>query len=216
MQMKKLNVLLLLILIAFNSCRDKRTFNGVANQRYLTLKNQFDSTLVNHFPAKLNSTDNFTVSNSNLNKNDVGLFLFEYNVSIKSINDIEKKIVQQSKGIYGSADFCLLIVNRFETKRTKDSVEVVIIKDSSLIDKSCYNKLLPIPNFIDFSISAGRDFWMDKDFKIYVLNAISGKSHKRFLLQPNPQMPKEWENGFSKGIAINNVKNTVIYWSIIW
>jgi hypothetical protein len=214
--MIKFNILLVSLVVAFNSCSDKKTFNNVTNQRYLTFKSQFDSTLVNHFPSVLNSSDNLTVSNTNSEKNDVGLFLYEYNLSSNSIKDLEKKIIQQNKSVYNNKDLCLLIVNRFETVRTKDSLEMVEIRDSSLVDKPCYKKLLPIPNFIDFSIANNIDFWKDENFKIYVLNAEAGNFYKKFDLQPNPQMPKEWGNGFSKGVAINKVKNTVIYWSIIW
>lgn len=213
--MIKINILLVALVFTFNSCSDKKTFNNVTNQRYLTFKSQFDSTLVNHFPNGLNSTDNLTVSNTNSEKNDVGLFLFEYNLSSKSVNELEKKY-SEKKIAYTNKDLCLLIVNRFETIRTKNSLEVVEIKDSSLIDKSCYKKLLPIPNFIDFSIANNTDFWKNKNFKIYVLDAEAGNRYKKFNLQPNPQMPKEWENGFSKGIVINKVERTVIYWSIIW
>lgn len=214
--MIKINVLLVALVVTLNSCNDRKTFNNVTNQRYLTLKSKFDSTLVNHFPTTLNSSDNFAVANTNFEKNDVGLFLFEYNLSSKSIKDLEKKIIQNYKSVYTNKDLCLLIVNRFETERTKDSLEMVEIRDSSLIDKPCYKKLLPVPNFIDFSISNNVDFWKDKSFKIYVLTAESGNHFKQFELQPNPQMPKGWENGFSKGVAINKTKNTVIYWSIIW
>lgn len=214
--MIKLNILLVTLLVVFNSCSDKKTFNNVTSQRYLTFKSQFDSTLVNHFPRVLNSTDNLTVSNTNSEKNDVGLFLFEYNLSENSIKNLEKKIAKQSKSVYNSNDLCLLIVNRFETARTKDSLEIVEIKDSSLIDKPCYKNLLPIPNFIDFSIANKTDFWKDESFKIYVLNAQSGNHFIKFDLQPNPQMPNKWANGYSKGIAINRAKKTAIYWSITW
>lgn len=214
--MIKFNVLLVSLIVAFNGCSDKKTFNNVTNQRFLTFKSQFDSTLVNHFPSALSSTDNLTVSNTNSEKNDIGLFLFEYNLSSNKIKDLERKIIQKNKSVYTNKELCLLIVNRFETIRTKDSLEMAEIKDSSLIDKPCYKKLLPIPNFIDFSIANNVDFWKDENFKIYVLNAKSGNFYKKFDLQPNPQMPKGWENGFSKGVAINKTKNTVIYWSIIW
>ncbi len=212
----KFNVFLISLIIAFNVCSDKKTFNNVTNQRFLTFKSQFDSTLVNHFHNALNSTDNLTVSNTNSEKNDVGLFLFEYNLSSNSIKDLEKKIIQKNKSVYTNKDLCLLVVNRFETIRTKDSLEMVEIKDSSLIDKPCYKKLLPILNFIDFSIANNLDFWKDENFQIYVLNAESCNFYKKFDLEPNPQMPKGWENGFSKGVAINKTKKTVIYWSIIW
>lgn len=213
--MIKFNVIIALLVLLCNSCTNKNSFSNVTNDNYLEAKNQFDSILVNHFPTTLNSNNNLTVSNTNSEKNDVGLFLFEYNLSEENIKKIKKK-VQSALSQYNINDSCLLIVNRFETIKTKDSLELVEIKDSSLIDKPCYNKRLPIPNFIDFSIANSIGFWEHKNFEIYVLDVGSGNHFNRFNLYPNIQMPKNWKNGFSKGIAIDETKKTVIYWSIIW
>ncbi|HEU4790392.1 MAG TPA: hypothetical protein VFS71_11950 [Flavobacterium sp.] len=68
--------------------------------------------------------------------------------------------------------------------------------------KPFYKKLLPIPNFIDFSIAKNKDFRKDGNFRIYVLNTEEGNFHKKLDLQLNLQMSKEWENGFSRGVVI--------------
>ncbi len=217
--MIKFNLIIISFFLAFNGCSDKKSFNGKLNgenEKYLEFRKQFDSTLINHFPMKLNSVENLITSNSNTEKNDVGLFLFEYDLPENEIKSLEKKFAKNSIATYSAKDLCLLKVNPFETIKTKDSLEVVEITDSTLINKPCYKNLLPIPNFIDFSIAKKTDFWNDKSFSIYVLDAKSGNHFKEFDLQPNPQMPEKWKNGFSKGVAINKQKRTVIYWSIIW
>jgi hypothetical protein len=35
-------------------------------------------------------------------------------------------------------------------------------------------------------------------------------------MKPAYQMPKQWQNGYSKGIAISKEKRTVVYWTVIW
>jgi hypothetical protein len=217
--MIKIKLIIISFLLASNGCSDKKSFNrkiiGV-NEKYFEYKKQYDSNLINHFPANLISIENFIISNTNTEKNDVGLFLFEYNLQDSEIKKLENRTIKSSLNIYSTKDLCLLKVNPFETIETKEKFVPTNINDSTLINKPCYKNLLPIPNFIDFSIATKTKFWNDENFDIYVLEAKSGNHFKKFELMPNPQMPKEWENGYSKGIAINKEKKTVIYWSIIW
>ena len=42
------------------------------------------------------------------------------------------------------------------------------------------------------------------------------ESGEEFKMTPNPQMPANWKNGYSKGIAVNRGKKTLIYWGVIW
>ena len=49
-----------------------------------------------------------------------------------------------------------------------------------------------------------------------MIEAKSGKYFKNFDILPNPQMPLDWQNGYSKGLAINKKRKTIIYWGIIW
>lgn len=217
--MIKFNIILFSILLSLSGCNNKKTFNYSRNdnqESYVEYKKEFDSTLVNHFPDKINYVEHTKILNTNREKNDVGLFLIEYQVPKEAIKELEKKFSKKIKYTCTNKDECLLVVNRFETKRTKDSLEIVTVEDSSKVNNPCYKNLLPVPNFIDFSVLRNTDFWKDENFIIYVLDAKSGNHFKKFNLESNPQMPDDWKNGYSKGIAIDKQKGTVIYWSIIW
>ncbi|GAA4776892.1 MULTISPECIES: hypothetical protein [Flavobacterium] len=217
--MVKLSFIFFSFLLSLNGCNEKKSFNNSANvnqDSYLEYKKEFDSTLVSHFPNKIEYVESFKILNTNQEKNDVSLFLIEYKVPKDSIKLLEKKFSKDLKYKYDSREKCLLIVNRFETKRTKDSLEIVTVEDISKVNDPCYKNLLPVPNFIDFSIQRNTDFWKDENFVIYVLDAKSGNHFEKFNLEPNPQMPDDWKNGYSKGIAIDKQKGTVIYWSVIW
>lgn len=176
----------------------------------------FDSSIVSQFPKNIESKNNFVVCNTNSEKNDLGLFLIEYDLSDLRLKSIEKQAIEKSLKIYNTSDTCKLVVNRFETEKTKREFIIAEVLDSSSIDKPCYKDLLPIPNFIEYSISSKTNFWDNHDFLIYVLDAKFGNYSREFNLEPNLQMPNYWSNGYSKGIAINNRNKTVIYWSIIW
>jgi hypothetical protein len=156
--------------------------------------------------------------NTNAEKNDVGLILYEYDVYIKEIDSIIErvnKIAPLAK--YKSSDSCLLIINRFETLDTYKNFAIPPVKDSSQINKKCYRNQYPLPNFIEYyRPNKNSDLKLDNTFLIYVLEAGSGKYSEKYNLLPSPQMPDNWKNGYSKGIAISEQNKTIIYWSVIW
>lgn len=183
---------------------------------YVNSKAEFNGKLVNHFP-RIITVPNTIVNSKNDEKNNISFMLFEYNVNSKAIDSLIKFLENKKTIKYNSSDNCLLIVNRFETMETKENREIVEIKDSTKIEQTCYDKLLPIPNFIDYQNPLkDNDLKLEKNFSIYVLEAKTGNYFKEFELLPNPQMPIKWQNGYSKGIAIGNDENTIIYWAIVW
>ncbi len=190
--------------------------NQISNDNYISYKKEFDSNLTNHFPSKLTTFPNRVINNRHLSKNDVGFLLYEYDVEIIKLDSIKDNINNISIAKYNSNDLCLNIVNRFETVETYENRKKVKILDSTKISNDCFKSMLPIPNFIAYDNPVQVDLKLDESFIIYVLEAKAGNHFKEFELLPNPQMPKDWKNGFSKGIAISREKKTLIYWGIIW
>lgn len=184
---------------------------------YQDFKSRFDSNFVNQFPELVKSEIMFTSSKMDIKKNNVGLYLYEYDVAKKNLDSLERVFIHSKIATrYNSYDTCLLVVNRFETKYTVDYPELPIIKDSSLLDRDCYKNLMPIPNFLDYDGNNVTTCGLDSTFTIYVLEAKAGIYFKEFNLSPFSHMPKKWENGYSKGIAISKKNGTVIYWSVVW
>jgi hypothetical protein len=210
----KIYILPVVLLFFVNCCNKKPSIIiEVDKNNYLRFKNQFDSKLVNHFPLKILSKKYDLVSNGNLDKNDIGLFLIEYDVKDDVISELEKKYKNKIKKKYSNKDDCLLKVNMFETIETKENLKIV---DSTFVDLGCYNDKHPVPNFIDYSLHHKTDFWNDENFIIYVLDSKKGVIYEKFQIGKNFQMPKEWTNGYSKGFAIDKFNKTLIYWAIIW
>jgi len=120
---------------------------------------------------------------------------------------------------YNSNDTCLFLINNFETYKSYIQRTEVQILDSFAIKKKCNDSLLPIPNFIEYSINFiafdNTKIFL-KNFDIYVIEAKSGYFFSDYKLKPNYQMPTGWENGFTRGIAINKDERIVIYYGKIW
>jgi hypothetical protein len=90
--------------------------------------------------------------------------------------------------------------------------------DTTLISDASKINYLPVPNFIEYKSGNKLKFnsFLPKGFSIFVLESQNIKKFAKYDLSFNPQMPSNWKNGYSKGIAINEKEGTVIYWGIIW
>lgn len=209
-------ILLNVIILCILSCNN-RSIDSLDNQKYVEAKNSFNKELVDHFPKIVTSYPFQTVNSKNISKSDVCFMLYEYDKDLKNIDSVAGSLEKKSLAKYSSNDLCLLIVNRFETLKTYENREDVVILDSTKIEQHCFKNLYPIPNFIEYELANGKNgIYLKNNFDIYVLKAKKGNCFKEFKMMPNPQMPANWKNGYSKGIAISRERKTLIYWSVIW
>lgn len=214
-------VLIILSSVTFSRCFRHKTSKYSA-QKYEEYKNDFDKNLTQFFPESIANLETEYIDffdNRNTSKNNYALMLYEYNVLPAVVDSAVIKARSLARAVYGGSDSCLLIVNKFETKETNQSIDPIAIIDSSNIERDCYNGQLPVPNFVDYrTLKAKQIEGLDTSFKIYVFEAshISswGTAYNNML--PNPQMPMKWRNGYSKGMAISEKNKTVIYWLVIW
>jgi len=131
---------------------------------------------------------------------------------------------------YEVNDSCLLIINRFSSI---DNYREIVLSDEQklMVNLECFGGKYPVPKF-DFvselifpenyrlSINDLYDnenqLLLTKDFKILVFDAKPGKYRKESLLTPYEFMPAYWVHGFSYGVAFDEFKRVVIYWTCIW
>ncbi len=147
----------------------------------------------------------------------------EYNIKAvfrfpdSTFTNINARIENDAIVKYPSDKNCLLVLNRFATHQNYGYPEKHEI-DTNLINRDCYDNLYPIPNFSNFSKyqSNETECKLTKDFTVYVLEAKTGKFLDRNKLTLGTYMPKNWKNGFSKGVAISNEREVIIFWVIIW
>ena len=207
------------MLIALYSCAQTNVSDNTEND-YQEAKGFFKKHFVNHFPDKKRKTakESAMLSSRSERKNDFNLILYQYKVDSKEIDSVIKNIRNKVIANYNPSDTCLLVVNRFESVDSKDSSTIPIIKDSTLINRDCYITKYPIPNFIGFMANSSEsDLKLDSSFTIYVLEAKKVDTWgAEFAMGAAPQMPNNWKNGFSKGVAISPQKSTIIYWTVIW
>lgn len=206
---------LIVILFSFLTACGQQGVNEAdmaENQKeYNRHKQYFDVNIIAQFPKKIHSHLLKISSNLDLEYNNVGLLLFEFEVEDRLLDSIIKSVENTKiSGKYKSNDTVLFYVI--------PNSSISELPNSRHLDKNVdYSNKLPI---VDLSFYLGKDehfeSYLNNNFDIYVIEAQAGKLPKYAELQPNMNMPKEWRNGFSRGISISKKGKTVVYWTIIW
>lgn len=220
------------VVVFINACGQSNTSNILKKEQsksYHEQKSKFDSLFISQFPNELELDSLSTApSNEDVEKNDVGLYLYEYGISESKIDAIVVNLNKETFiAKYSSNDTCLFVINPFQVRVDFDKMskeELKNYKEPELpndykkeVLRKCKDSKYPVPNFVDYINPIKRvGIKLDSDFDIYVIEAKAGLFFKKYDLIPDKQMPKKWENGYSRGIAINKEKRTVIYWSAIW
>ncbi len=191
-----------------------------ATEALIINKSKFEKSLIDHFPDELGFCQEYKIiSDENVLKNNIGLLIYCYNVNERYMDSLNIYYANQSLVKYTNSDSCLLVVNRFENLETMNKGEKVYLdyETRKNQNKECFYNRLPIPKFLNYqNINLNKDTNLPDGFVYYVLEAKPQKISRKYDLIPNPQMPTTWENGFSKGIAINKNKREVIFWGIMW
>lgn len=216
---KYLALFLIGIFMGCNSYEQNNTVEELVlselNKKYNNALVFFGKNKVDHFPVKIEDknssfTDSFSPELGNLEL--VLLNYFESSYASHIISEFEEKSIS----IYNATDSCLLVVNRFVSR--DDYYEVKPTKSElKLVDRDCYSDFLPIPNFWHSDYTTEETSCkLPEDFKIYVIEAKSGKHFEEKYLTDGRFMPSKWKNGYSKGVAISKKRKVIIYWLIIW
>lgn len=204
-------IFLILISVYLVGCFGKSMSSKKKND-YIKHKSEFEKIFTKHFPSYIETASYRTVSNLSPETNKVSFYLYEFGVNVKTLDSLTQIVKSESLTSYNWKASCLLIVHPGETIDPFDEAPL----DTNWNNTDCLNKKHPIPNFIDLkSPNSKHGISMDSTFNIFVLESKDG-NHSRYNMVPLKSMPRDWENGFSRGIAISREKAVVVYWMIIW
>ncbi len=177
----------LFLLIIILSFHSCLNINDAKSQvGYFENKKSFDKELVRHFPKKL--TNNFLESYYGGNN-------FHLRILIKSSDKyrkLKKQLIKKSKIVKKSTDSCFQIITSKEKQKTFD-----------------FNELLPVPQDIISEFTSANEKRKMLNNEIAFIDFKSGIYKKDSLTE-------KWKNGYSKGYAFDDIKQTITYWLIIW
>ena len=115
-----------------------------------------------------------------------------------------------------------IIVNLLELRRNIFPIEKC---------NKWYANKLPIPYFENYDFGLGTmeskkeeegklhfnyTHTIPIDLQVYVIKAEAGDFWKESCNEKRPESLKEWRHGYSKGFAISEKENMIIYWTMIW
>jgi hypothetical protein len=181
---------------------------------------QIPQFLRDHFPAQLPKNGESTlITNTDTTSHCIYYFLLQYGVGSATISDTNN-ILKQSIATYNAADSNIISIKRATV--TYWNPEKKKIYSDTVIDKKYY---YPVPYFENENNSFNKgnvhDIYsnetpsgLSEDFMIYVFNFKTGNYWEG--LKPSDYLPRGWENGYSKGIAINKSNNVIIHWFVVW
>lgn len=232
MTTKRNLILLLTIAISLTGCGDTiiRQYLAKVNSHLKEQKKTFGddylkSDLLSHFPDKVTDTTNFSMFSSppscppsfKCSAQFGEIYLITTRDSVK---EIWLKNNSQFKTLYVADSN--IIINQTELRKDMFPVEKC--------NKSFDNKY-PIPYFesYDFNLGEtkyekeidGENYWdyihtIPRDLEVFVLGAEAGDFWKESCNENRPESLREWKHGYSKGIAISEEKDILIYWTILW
>jgi hypothetical protein len=225
----KSNILILFFTLIFSSCSINHYKTSFARVETL-----FDKDLIEHFPKKVigNYTLDILYPDGSEMANRCTVILL-VNEEADRLQEVKQDCLNKAKQIIKPSNRCALIVSRLENIKTNVEERFIRMVDGSnnVVNKEKYeeelNKLmlicdsltLPIPNFSIIEnnkkpIKHGNR--LSDDFTLYILDAKSGKYIDEEYLTQGDGLPENWKNGCSKGVAINEKENIIIYWLEIW
>lgn len=209
----KAELILLIICILFGGGCGKRDSNHIdlKTNRYKADLKIFPPYFVDFFPDTL--SDIYSIEeNIDITNGCVFYINFDFNFTPEKGQDYLYKYKDIIKESFMANDSSVFVI-----KRRK-------LRDQTLKVNNFTNKIYPIPyfeeaNYSDIGVeddiySSSTESGLSEKFRIYVLDSQPGKYWTGLI--PQDYMPQGWKNGFSKGFCINQKKNIIIYWIVIW
>ncbi len=181
---------------------------------YVEVYNLFEKSLVDHIPNKLPNNKISTTWSRPDYYSELGKYSDIPNQSHISVLtqirnkekyvELKRKYTKGAKYIKSTKDNCFGIIRTYE-KNIDNS-----------IDTTC-EPIVPVPEFAIFEYGENNEDWVQiEKGQIIILDCKSGNYTGVDKIKPNTEMPKGFQNGFSKGLTFNDPKQTIEYWLVIW
>lgn len=202
---------------------------SIENERTITYNKSisfFDNSLVDHFPKKID--DAFAVISNVFDESGADVKSFcprvlicykEY--SYDDYNLIRNRSLKIAQSNHSPNDSNLLIVFPYIKDYIEENIKYSEFDSKKLELLSIRNTQKPIsypvPLFDIQDFIADTYCGLNSDFSILIFDAKKGAYIKdKYLSTECECVPLDWKHGYSKGIAINDKINTIIYWIIAW
>ena len=208
MKTKIINIILVITFITI-SCDNKKE-----STYYNNLRQKYNPIFVSHFPKTIEKGHIDITENGEY---DVTRLFLTIKNSITNFKSITDSIKNNSVANYSAKDTCLFVVNKFTTEQNYTQKRKANLKDiSSYLDSKCLLNKVPIANFWGLYENSETLCNLPENFNIFVLETKKGKFWDAKHISNGKYMPNYWKHGYSKGVAIDESTDEIIYWFVLW
>ncbi len=180
---------------------------------YKNLLKRYPRVFIDHFPKSIRKG---RIHVTETGEYDVSRFFLIVD-SIYNIQSLANSLKTTTKVIYHSNDTCLFIVNKFTTEKNLTIDKKADKNDVKFyFNSKCLINKFPVPNFWGLYENPKTACNLPEDFIIYVLDSKKGKFWDKNHRSNGIYMPEYWKHGYSKGVAINEKTQEIIYWFVLW
>ncbi|MFO8055500.1 MAG: hypothetical protein R6U19_10110 [Bacteroidales bacterium] len=210
--MNKIKVFIIIVL--FYSCHAALNQPNLSYD-YNKLQENFKEEFYSHFPRQVSGDYIFNIEGVKATKtsNRCGASLL-VNMQKEEITKLKERISDSILAEYKPSDRCLLTVNML----TNNIAGSIFIEH---YNKLCTEEYIPVPDFSSLFVNSKLSLYTEEgkltdNFTLYILKSEPGKFLDKKYLTEGIGLTEKWRNGYSRGIAINEKDNIVIYWLEIW
>lgn len=179
----------------------------------------FDSKFTNHFPKEIESNNTSYSTSHDISISHPGIWLKTI-VDEDNFDTLLNYLQKKSIAKYSTVDTCLLIVDQHLTEKNHLDYDKNLRNSQTvdIPDKPCHKDKHPIPNFWRsfFHETNDTQVGLEKTYSLFVLESEKGMFMDVEKLPNGKYTPKDWEHGYTKGVAMDKDSRTVIYWFDIW
>lgn len=223
LEMRSITLIHILLLTTFiTSCQNIDVKKQV-QERYKQSLQFFEGDFVSHFPAELPDSCWYSTTVPKTDTLEMVCFgvdeLF-MTYSLSQYKAIASRFKELPGTEYLSTDTNLLLVFSYcdvikiegRTFRDQEPPERQKLAKHNITTANS----LPVPLFEIDEYKGKTMSGLTDDFKLYVLDARPGKYIDEKNLQKCECLPEKWKHGYTKGVALSDEKQVVIYWVTVW
>lgn len=178
---------------------------------------RFDKEFTDHFPEQVNTRDYQYAFSCDKIYSHPGIWLRTH-LDKEEADTLWVYLTRTSIASYDAMDSCLLVVDEKLTEANVYLQRRKNLSDSILQMRDCQRSRYPVPKFwsgIFFETSDTR-VGLSPNYRLFVLDAKAGLFMNVDSLPKGRQAYRDWKHGYTKGIALDTVRSSVIFWFDIW
>ncbi len=180
---------------------------------------KFQAEFIDHFPKTIVAQESSVLVSEDISITHKKIWL-KTHYSSKELDSLISYVTLKAKSIYHSDDSCLLVIDSHLTNENylKYDKSLRVSPNVNVSTPNCSIGYFPVPKFWKNKwFETGKTkIGLDTTYVIYIIDSKPGVFAETKELTNGKYTPSGWEHGYSKGVAIDKARESVLFWFDIW